>query len=270
MKMLLQIISIFLLSTFQLVKCATLERIFISELFSTMIEPRMFNWTFQGSTEQFKYRPSLQDHPDLPKWIQYQYSREYHAGFLYGTPPEREGGKEIKIEIIGLNKQNYETRSVILTLQIAARHPTTNLIQMKIDSLNWVHMLDPGRVENLKNIFRKDLWIESAEDLKVVFMESAVKMGARLPLRPQQREGVVVHLGSNAAFSVRLQELQEEIRPLYKISSCTYKRTSVQNIFENSGFKLDWCAFRLVFYEQFFFKDVPLKIFIFFFYFIGW
>lgn len=36
------------------------------------------------------------------------------------------------------------------------------------------------------------------------------------------------------------------MKPLYKISSCTYKRTSVQTIFENAGFKLDWCAFRIV------------------------
>lgn len=41
-------------------------------------------------------------------------------------------------------------------------------------------------------------------------------------------------------------DLQEEIRPLYKIASCTYKRTSVQTTFENAGFKMDWCAFRIV------------------------
>lgn len=53
-------------------------------------------------------------------------------------------------------------------------------------------------------------------------------------------------MGSFAQFSPRLQELQEEVRPLYKLPSCTYKRTSVQKIFENVGFKLDWCAFRMV------------------------
>lgn len=57
---------------------------------------------------------------------------------------------------------------------------------------------------------------------------------------------VIVHLGSFAKFSERLKQLQEEIRPLYKLSSCTYKRTSVQKIFENVGFKLDWCAFKIV------------------------
>lgn len=57
---------------------------------------------------------------------------------------------------------------------------------------------------------------------------------------------VVVHLSSHTAFSTRLLELQEEVKPLYKITSCTYKRTSVQTIFENAGFKLDWCAFHIV------------------------
>jgi len=60
---------------------------------------------------------------------------------------------------------------------------------MKIDNLNWIHLMDPGRIENLKNIFRKDLWPECAEDIQIIFMESAIMMGARLPLRPQQREG---------------------------------------------------------------------------------
>lgn len=53
-------------------------------------------------------------------------------------------------------------------------------------------------------------------------------------------------MGSNQPFSGRLNELQEEIRPLYKLTTCSYKRTSVQTIFETAGFKIDWCAFRIV------------------------
>lgn len=121
-----------------------------------------------------------------------------------------------------------------------------NTVQMKIDNLNWVHLTDPGRVENLKNIFRLDLWPESKNDLHISFMESAIKMGGRVPLQPQQKEGIIVHLSSHTPFSQRLIDLQEEVKPLYKIASCTYKRTSVQTIFENAGFKLDWCAFHIV------------------------
>lgn len=57
---------------------------------------------------------------------------------------------------------------------------------------------------------------------------------------------MIVHLSSHNSFSLRLSELQEEVKPLYKIHSCTYKRTSVQTIFEKAGFKLDWCAFHIV------------------------
>ncbi|KAJ6646438.1 Epsilon-sarcoglycan [Pseudolycoriella hygida] len=77
-------------------------------------------------------------------------------------------------------------------------------------------------------------------------MESAIKMGGRIPLRPQQKEGVIIHVGSTSPFSTRLIDLQEEVKPLYKIASCSFKRTSVQTIIENAGFKIDWCAFRIV------------------------
>ncbi|XP_052892591.1 epsilon-sarcoglycan [Anopheles moucheti] len=218
----------------------------VSELFSLRIEPRMFNWTYEGLSEQFLYRSALEGYPDLPSWVRYMYSPEYHSGFLYGTPPLRNADTRVPIEIIALNRLTYETKRLVLVLAVHRKQPAKHIIQMKIDNLNWVHMMDPGRIENLKNIFRNDLWPESRSDLHVIFMDSAVKLGARLPLRPQQREGVVVHLGSSTDFSPRMLELQEEVKPLYKISSCTYKRTSVQTTFENSGFKLDWCAFRLV------------------------
>ncbi|XP_049544642.1 alpha-sarcoglycan isoform X1 [Anopheles darlingi] len=231
--------------------CSGTETIYItddvsvSELFSLRIEPRMFNWSYEGLSEQFHYRSSLEGYPDLPSWIRYMYSTEYHSGFLYGTPPPRTADTRVPIEIIALNRMSYETKRLVLMLAVHHKPVAKHVIQMKIDNLNWVHMMDPGRIENLKNIFRNDLWPESRSDLHIIFMDSAVKLGARLPLRPQQREGVVVHLGSRAEFSGRMLDLQEEVKPLYKIASCTYKRTSVQTTFENSGFKLDWCAFRL-------------------------
>ncbi|XP_039501431.1 epsilon-sarcoglycan isoform X4 [Drosophila santomea] len=218
----------------------------VGELFTYKIEPQLFNWTHQVISQQFRYRPSLKNYPDLPSWMRYMYSHEYHAGFLYGTPPASAAGKDLSLDVVALNRQNYETRRVVVSMFVAHKFPTPNVVQMKINNLNWVHLMDPGRRENLRNIFRNDLWPNSKEDLSVVFMESAVNMGGRLPLRPQQREGVIVHVGSFAQFSPRLQELQEEVRPLYKLPSCTYKRTSVQKIFENVGFKLDWCAFRMV------------------------
>lgn len=167
-----------------------MEQASVGELFTYKIEPQLFNWTTpQVMSEQFRYRPSLAGYPDLPSWMRYMYSHEYHAGFLYGTPPDRLAGKMIHLDIIALNKQNYQTRQVVLSIFLAHKFPSPNVIQMKIDNLNWVHLMDPGRVENLRNIFRKELWPECENDLSLVFMESAVNMGGRLPLRPQQSEG---------------------------------------------------------------------------------
>lgn len=154
---------------------------------------------------------------------------------------------QILLDVVALNKLNYHIEHAVLSLYIARKTTyAVNTVQMKIDNLNWVHLTDPGRVENLKNIFRYDLWPESKNDLHISFMESAINMGGRVPVQPQQKEGIIVHLSSHTAFSQRLIDLQEEVKPLYKISTCTYKRTSVQTIIENAGFKLDWCAFHIV------------------------
>lgn len=77
-------------------------------------------------------------------------------------------------------------------------------------------------------------------------MESAIRLGSRVPLKPQNREGVIVHLGSDAPLSERLIELNEEIKPLSKLTTCTFKKTKVQTIFQNAGFQVDWCAFKIV------------------------
>lgn len=166
-----------------------LDQASVGELYTFKIEPVMFNWTHQVINEQFRYTPSLKSYPDLPSWMRYMYSQEHHAGFLYGTPPGELAAKTITLEIVALNKQNYETRRAELMITVQPKFHAPNVIQMKIDNLNWVHLMDPGRVENLRNIFRKDLWPESDNDLSLVFMESAVNMGGRLPLRPQQHEG---------------------------------------------------------------------------------
>ncbi|CAO1334324.1 unnamed protein product [Diamesa serratosioi] len=226
----------------------------VAELFTLMISPELFNWTSQdisiGLTEQFRYRPSIKGRPTLPSWMNFQFSRDRNLGYLYGSPIEKQSNKLIEIEIVALNKQNYETRRIIIPFKIIHKSPPVNIIQMKITNLNWVHLTDMGRVENLKNIFRNELWPESKNDLSIVFMESAVKLGARIPLRPQQKEGVIVHLGSNAKYSQDLLKLKEEIKPLSKLTTCDYKRTSVQTTFENLGFKLDWCTFKISIEEQ--------------------
>lgn len=60
---------------------------------------------------------------------------------------------------------------------------------MKIDNLNIQDMFDQDRMSKLLNVFRKKLWQESANDLYFTFLASAVQLGARLPLTPNEGEG---------------------------------------------------------------------------------
>jgi Sarcoglycan alpha/epsilon len=39
------------------------------------------------SRDQYEYRPSQINSPDLPPWINYVYSPRHQLGFLYGVPP---------------------------------------------------------------------------------------------------------------------------------------------------------------------------------------
>lgn len=237
---------LWLLVVLPAVAALNVENVFVSELFQFKLDPHLFNWTFNTLTEQFLYEPRKQGYPDLPRWLSYAYSREHHAGFLFGSPPEGLANQVVPIEIVALDQETFDTRRLTLNLLITPKPiPTTKVVQMKIDNLNWIQIMDPGRVETLKNIFRRDLWPESGIDLQITFMNSAPSLGFRKRLNPQEKEGVVIHLGSSAQFSARLLELQEEVKPLYKMASCGFKRTSVQKQFESSGFKLDWCNFHL-------------------------
>lgn len=67
----------------------------VEEFFSIRIEPKLFNWTFQELTDQYKYRVSLEGYPDLPGWMRYMYSTEHHAGYVYGTPPKEQANKQV-------------------------------------------------------------------------------------------------------------------------------------------------------------------------------
>jgi Sarcoglycan alpha/epsilon. len=65
---------------------------------------------------------------------------------------------------------------------------------MKIDNLNVEDMFDSYRLNRLLDVFRRELWHESKNDLYVTFLASAVHLGARHPLRPNEGEGLVFEL----------------------------------------------------------------------------
>ena len=62
---------------------------------------------------------------------------------------------------------------------------------------------------------------------------SSLELGYRRPLRPTEKDGVVLQLGSYANFSKDLLELDRETTPLRVLPSCprNFKRTSVERYF---------------------------------------
>ncbi|KAK7794674.1 hypothetical protein R5R35_003789 [Gryllus longicercus] len=219
----------------------------MTELFVIPIHPQHFNWTLKGAVDEFSYHPSLLNAPDLPQWIHYVYSKVHHTGYLYGVPPINQ--HNLELEIVGLNRRTYETRRKVLPVNVHRKSEVAKYeAQLKIDNLNVEDMIDENRQRRLLDVFKLKLWPESKSDLYVTFLASAVQLGARLPLKPNEGEGVVLRVGSQFEFSSALIELQEEVKPLWKLISCPrdFKRTTVDRLFREEGFALDWCAFRLM------------------------
>ncbi|KAI4462131.1 alpha-/epsilon-sarcoglycan family member [Holotrichia oblita] len=218
----------------------------MTEVFEIVIDQTLFNWTYDNPT-QFICQPSLSGAPDLPDWINYIYSDQRNVGYLYGVPPNTP--MEVTLDIIGLNRKNYKTEQRQLTITVVEKlNPAKYEVELKIDNLNVEDMFDVYRMDRLKDVFKKHLWNDSEEDLYMTYLASAIDLGARLPLNPKEGEGVVLRLGSRAPFSDELAKLQDEVRPLLKVSPCPrdFKRTSVERYFREAGFALDWCSFSLI------------------------
>ncbi|KAL1501494.1 hypothetical protein ABEB36_006805 [Hypothenemus hampei] len=227
---------------------AKVHNVLKTEVFAISLDPTMFNWTYEDKRGQYSYETSLADYPDLPFWIHYVFNERHDSGFLYGVPPSN-GIEQITLDIVGLNKKTYETRVEKLDIIVQEKlNFALYEVHMKIDNLNVADLFDAEKMDTLKDVFVRNLWKNSEDDLYVTFLESAVRMGARKPLNPNEPEGVVIRLGSESNFSPELLQLQEEVRPLYKMQFCPrdIKRTSVERFFRDAKFVLDWCRFRLI------------------------
>ncbi|CAH0555433.1 unnamed protein product [Brassicogethes aeneus] len=219
------------------------ENVLQTEVFQVTINPSMFNWTY--SNEQYTYEITLAGAPDLPSWLKYVYSNKHHSVFVYGVAPI--GKKSVSLDVVALNRKTYETRVEQIKINIAEKlNPALYEVYLKINNINVEDMFDVERMEALKDIFRKELWKDSGTDLYVTYLNSALDIGARKPPNPTEEEGVVIRLGSQEAFSHEMIGLQEEVRPLWKMTLCPFKRTSVERYFRTAGFALDWCLFRLI------------------------
>lgn len=112
-------------------------------------------------------------------------------------------------------------------------------------------MLRNGYHTDLVKIFQRNLWNPQPgpeEDVYLTLLASAVDMGYRLPHNPKEKEGVIIHIGSVYPFSMKLQKIEKEVKPLLAHSPCPkdFRKTSAHHYFSRKKhFKIDWCGFRL-------------------------
>lgn len=196
----------------------------------------------------------LRSKPSLPSWLSFQvvkkrnHGHNGNTGYLYGTPPKDYTNKKFEIEIVGLNQKTYETRVAIISFKVISKPKPINRIELKVANMNWYDVIESVEGNDLRKVISVHLWPESSKDLSVTFMQSAIKMGSRYGFKPNSHEGVVIIFGSNAELSQSLIDLNEEIKPLTKLSTCTYKKTKVQSYFvtsKNNKFIVDWCAVKI-------------------------
>lgn len=182
----------FLIFFILIFKSFAIEQGTVGEVFVYKINHDLFLWSNNTKALkdlEFRYRPTLKGHPELPAWISYIYSKPHKTGYLYGTPPEKLADKKTSLDIVALNKRTYETRTIILDIWINSKPPAPNEIQLKIHNFNLVQLLEPAQITNLMNVFKYDLWTESHKSLRVSFIDSAVNLGGRVPLTPNDKEG---------------------------------------------------------------------------------
>ncbi|XP_032782919.2 epsilon-sarcoglycan [Daphnia magna] len=218
-----------------------------NELFVLQLSPALFNFTDSYSSEEYIYRAALHNLPDLPKWINLAFNPNLKLGFLYGTPIN--DLSLVKLDLIASNILTFETSSKEVTIDIFPKEePATRKIKLKIHNLNLEDLMDDQKQMKLLDIFRKILWQNSSLDLHFIELYSALAAGGRRPARPQDGEGVIITLGSNAEFSETLRELEREVSPLWPLRQCPrdFKKTSAERYFRSKGFLVDWCSFKLV------------------------
>lgn len=200
--------------------------------------------------KEIEYSARMSGSPDLPEWLKYTYDGYTSTGYIYGVPPLRL--VTLNLDVIGWNRyDNYDVRQLVISLEIMRKEPMSYLMELKIDNLNIRDLCLPRKMNELKTILSEHLgWTQkNGNPVAPVFMASAVDIGEnRVPLRPNEAEGVVIHFASDKDFSQSLKKLQVEISPLWKLRPCPrdLKRTSVERHFRRHSLLVDWCSFRLI------------------------
>ncbi|CAL4123216.1 unnamed protein product, partial [Meganyctiphanes norvegica] len=212
-----------------------------SQLFRLPLSHDDFSFPAPGVS----FRPSLLNMPDLPRWLHYSYSRAEHKGFIYGAPPQHT--KNFSLEVIATDKHTYETSRRIFNMDVLDRKQTAYEIRFKITNMNVEELLVMGRYERLFGIIREDVWPNASNDLTVTSLTPASHKGDRMPLKPNEKEGVYVGFGSNSNFSISLHKLEKEVGVLWDNQPCPsyFKKTHLERFFRPKGFAIDWCSFKM-------------------------
>ncbi|OXA59290.1 Epsilon-sarcoglycan [Folsomia candida] len=220
-----------------------------SELCILPITAGLLKWDRQpGFVNQVAYIPKLVNSPDLPSWLRYTYDGYNSIGYIYGVPPVHLSS--VNLDIIGWNRGDfYDVRKLIISLEIVPKESMKYVAEFKVDNLNIKDMANPRRMGELVDILSDQLsWGNNGAKVVPIFMASAVALGEnRVPVKPNEAEGVVVHFASDLDFSPELKKLQVEVQSLWKLRPCPrdLKRTSVERYFRKHNILVDWCTFRL-------------------------
>lgn len=224
----------------------TSQQVPSSQLFRLPLAHDDFSFPAAGVS----FRPSLQNMPDLPSWLYYSYSRAVHQGFIYGSPPPQTNN--FSLEVIATDKHTYETSRRIFNMDVLDRKLKAYEIRFKITNMNVEELLVRGRYERLFGVLREDVWPDSLNDLAVTSLTPASHKGDRMPLKPNEKEGLYVGFGSNSNFSEALHKLEKEVGVLWDNRPCPiyFKKTHVERFFRPKGFAIDWCSFKLFRHES--------------------
>jgi hypothetical protein len=72
------------------------------------------------SEDDIEFIPSILNYPDLPVWMNYRHINGTNKAFLYGSPSLNDDA-DIDIEVIAINKYNYDTTKDIMKFRITKR-----------------------------------------------------------------------------------------------------------------------------------------------------
>ncbi|UXI22339.1 sodium- and chloride-dependent GABA transporter 1-like [Sarcoptes scabiei] len=99
-------------------------------------------------------------------------------------------------------------------------------------------------------IFAKKLWRIDSNNHSIYLIRvlRPIDIGLRFPLNPEEKEGVVVQIGSTVTFSEKILRLKNETESIQNRSPCpkNFQTTSYEYVFREKNLFVDWCLFKLI------------------------